>query len=348
VHKEKNVSCPEKKQPFLPSFLPSPSPSDLNPAAMSRPLLVVLVVVSLLSCVEAARYTVVIGVDGMGGEFYFPNGETPVMDGLMANGSATLAMQDVIMTSSSQNWMSMIAGASPDQHGVFDNNWEVGDSTPTPTMFAVLREQRPNATIAVFHHWTGFGRLVEPGVPDVIEAPGDEDQTTKAAIDFLTNGRFPHPDLLFVHLDHVDAAGHSRLWGSNAYYEALNKADRLIGDMVDTLDLVGMLQDTAIFISSDHGGEFFSHDPDTEECRYIPFIASGAGINKGVSIQRELRVYDLAATVAESMGLQRPASWIARPVYEALATHVPEPAPSQKLGVLMVTEYKWIYDTTGR
>jgi hypothetical protein len=282
-----------------------------------------------------------------GGSAYFPAATTPIMSELMTNGSSSLFMQDVIMTSSSQNWMSMIAGSSPDQHGVFDNSWEVGDSVPTPTIFAVLRAQRPNATIGVFHEWTGFGRLVEAGVPDLIQSPGDEDETTQAAIRFLLDGTFPPPDLLFVHLDHVDAAGHSRTWGSPAYYAAINKADKLIGEIMAALDQAGILSDSAVFISADHGGQLFLHDPDVPLCRNVPFIAYGQGIRRQAVISRELRIFDIAATLAVSMGLEMPSSWIARPIYEIFDSYVPPHAPSQKLSIRMVTDYEWIYDTIG-
>ena len=54
------------------------------------------------------------------------------------------------------------------------------------------------------------------------------------------------------------------------------------------------------------------HGPDVKECRDIPFIASGSGIKKGGSINRELRIFDIGVTVAEIMGLSKPASWIGR------------------------------------
>ena len=143
---------------------------------------------------------------------------------------------------------------APDQHGVYDNGWEVGDSVPTPTIFAVLREQRPESTIAVFHEWGGFGRLVEKGIPDIIESPGDEVATINAAINFLLDGQYPLPQLMFIHIDHVDGAGHTRGWGSKGYYDAVNKVDGLIGNFIDAVNKKSILNESAFFISSDHGG----------------------------------------------------------------------------------------------
>jgi len=59
----------------------------------------------------------------------------------------------VLSAASSQNWFSMVGGAGPDQHGVYTNDWERGDSVQTPSMFQVVRDNMPNATIGAFYHW---------------------------------------------------------------------------------------------------------------------------------------------------------------------------------------------------
>ena len=126
-----------------------------------------------VTCVTPIRHVVVVGIDGLGGN-YVATLDTPVLDHLMAAGPHTLVMQNGLPTMSAPNWMSMIAGVSTDQHGVDSNSWAPGDSQPPPTIFAALRAQRPAAKIGVFHDWDGFGALVEPGVADAIESPGDE------------------------------------------------------------------------------------------------------------------------------------------------------------------------------
>lgn len=45
-----------------------------------------------------------------------------------------------------------------------------------PTVFGILRQQRPEAFIAVIHDWDDFGRLVEPGVTNItINAKGPDE-----------------------------------------------------------------------------------------------------------------------------------------------------------------------------
>lgn len=296
----------------------------------------------VVTCVTPIRHVVVIGIDGLGGA-YVPEVPTPVLDGMMGIGVHTLAMQNTLPTMSAPNWMSMIAGATADQHGVDSNEWEPGDSQPTPTFFAALREQRPDARIGVFHDWDGFAALVEPGVPDVIEAPGDELQTIAAALTWMQQSK---PELLFIHLDLVDHAGHFNTWGSDAYVAAAGTADMLVGEVLAAIEAAGMRPYTAVLVSADHGGVGLSHGADTSLERPIPFIVTGPQV-PALEIQRELRIFDIAATVTALLGIEAPAEWLGSPVHEALAFAEPASEPSAKLELLPVSDYVWVYDDTG-
>ncbi|MCA9662926.1 MAG: alkaline phosphatase family protein, partial [Myxococcales bacterium] len=293
-------------------------------------------------CRTPIRHVVVIGVDGLGGA-YVPGIDTPNLDALAAEGVATLAMQNVLPTMSAPNWMSMIAGSTPDQHGVLSNSWSPGDSQPTPTLFAVARAHLPAAKIGVFHDWDAFDDLVEPGVASHVESPGDEVETMSAALAWMAAER---PELLFIHLDHVDHAGHFHGWGGDDYRDAAESADALIGEAVAALEAAQMRPYTALIISADHGGEGLSHGDDTSLERPIPFIVQAPQISPA-TIDREVRIFDLAATVAALLGAEAPASWLGRPVVEALIDAAEPPTPDVRLELLEVTDYEWRYDDAG-
>ena len=295
-----------------------------------------------VTCITPVRHVVVIGIDGLGGA-YVPMVATPVLDAMMGAGVYSLAMQNTLPTMSAPNWMSMIAGATADQHGVDSNDWEPGDSQPTPTVFAVLREQRPDAQIGVFHDWDGFGALVEPGVADRIESPGDEIETVAAALTWMAETR---PELLFVHLDLVDHAGHFNGWGSGPYLEAAESADALVGEVLAAIDAAGMGPYTAVLVSADHGGEGLLHGADTSLERPVPFIVTGPQVAGG-EVERDLRIFDIAATVAALLGVEGPASWLGSPVLEVLAFAEPAGDPAATLELLPVSDYVWVYDDSG-
>ena len=294
-----------------------------------------------VTCVTPVRHVVVVGIDGFGGA-YVPKVATPVLDAMMAAGPHTLAMQNALPTLSAPNWMSMIAGSSPDQHGVYSNEWAPGDSQPTPTIFAVLRAQVPDARIGVFHDWDGFGALVEPGVPDIIESPGDEHQTVDAALAWM---EATQPELLFIHLDLVDHAGHFHGWGSPEYVAAAESADALVGEVLQAIDATAMAPYTAVIVTADHGGDGLLHGADTSLERPIPFIVRMPQLGPR-TIEREVRIWDIAATVAALFELEPPASWLGSPVVEALGAPLPAP-PATRLDVLAVDTYEWVYDDSG-
>ncbi len=63
------------------------------------------------------KYVVVIGIDGLSPDG-LQNAVTPTIDMMIAEGASTMNARSVLPTSSSTNWMSMISGSGPEQHGV--------------------------------------------------------------------------------------------------------------------------------------------------------------------------------------------------------------------------------------
>lgn len=272
------------------------------------------------------EHVLVIGCDGMS-----PDGirkaRTPNMDRLMKAGAHTLRARGVMPTSSSPNWASMIMGAGPEQHGVTSNDWRrnkfeiapvfTGAGGIFPTIFQVLREQRPAAKIACIYHWSGFANLFEHEAVNTIANPKTHQETTARAIECIKQER---PALLFVHLDHVDHAGHEVGHGTPEYYAAVEEADRLIGDMIEALREAGMLERTAVLVTADHGGVGKGHGGATLAEIEIPWIIAGPGIAAGREITAPVNTYDTAATLAYLLGLKPPECWIGRPVLSALKT----------------------------
>lgn len=272
-----------------------------------------------------AEHVVVIGVDGMS-----PAGirtaNTPTMDGLMARGAYTLNARAVMPTSSSSNWASMIMGAGPEQHGVTSNDWQPDkfDIAPTakgpggifPTIFAVLREARPASHLAVFYDWSGFGRLFEHVAVDWSADTKGPEITTQRAVEYIVEHR---PTLTFIHLDHVDHAGHEHGWGSDEYIRAVEDADTYVRNVVEGVANAGIADTTLILVTSDHGGKGTSHGGATMEEIEIPWIAVGPGVTPGREITDPIDTYQTAATIAYALGVTPPACWIARPILQAFS-----------------------------
>ncbi len=293
---------------------------------------------SLLAQVPAIDHVIVIGIDGMS-----PDGvqkaQTPTIDSILKVAAYTWQCEAVLPTSSSPNWASMIMGAGPEKHGVTSNAWQPnkqtielecegtkGNGKPSgiwPTIFGELRRQKPNSRIACFNDWLAFNRLFEKGVvnrqrdANLLQAAshkGYKGITKKSARYFKKH----RPNLMFVHLDLVDHAGHHDGHGTSAYYAAVADADRMIAHILDAVKISGVQERTTVLITADHGGIGHGHGGDTPEERFVPWILTGTGVVNG-ELQTQVKTYDTAATIAYLLGIEAPECWVGKPVTEAIA-----------------------------
>jgi hypothetical protein len=271
---------------------------------------------------SAGPHVIVIGVDGLSIDGVVTAGG-PALHELLARGSWSLEARGVMPTLSSPNWMSMITASGPEQHGITSNGYlkRMQEIEPAcrdasggfPNIFGALRAQRPSSRIAIFHDWPGFANLVERGVPDVMQHQSGPARTTQAAMEYWKRYR---PELLFIHLDNVDHAGHHSGWSSREYYQAVEVADRQIGAILDMLREAGALDSTFVLVTSDHGGKGHHHGKNSLAEIQIPWILAGPGVSIG-KIAASVFTYDTGATLAWIFELQPPACWIGRPVLAA-------------------------------
>lgn len=281
---------------------------------------------------ETTRHVIIIGVDGMSRNGVV-TADTPVMHDMMNKGSSSLHARGVLPTTSSANWASVLNGAGPEQHGVTTNDWQVGDfNFPTsvtgsgnffPSLFQIVTDQHPEWEVGSIYQWGGFGNLYDHRFVDYDVNTKDEDDTARVAADYIRSKR---PQLLFVHLDHVDHAGHADGHGTAKYYDAVAKADRLIGVIRQATVEAGIADDTVIIVTSDHGGVGKGHGGETLAELEIPWIAYGPAIHAGRKLDQPINTFDTPATVAKLLNVKIPYAWLGRPVSLALKG---EPAPEQ-------------------
>lgn len=272
---------------------------------------------------EGIEHVIVIGVDALSPDG-IRNAPTPVMDSMIENGAIKWRVRTVLTTSSSQNWASMIMGAGPEQHGVISNGWErddhslppivAGEEGIFPTIFGIIREQMPNAEIGAVYNWSGFGRLFEKKAVNYDKTFSTEDSTTA---DFTEYIRSRKPTFGFMHLDHVDHAGHHYGHGTPQYYAAVSKADSLIGRVLSGIKDAGIAEKTLVIVTADHGGKGKGHGGPTPEEAEIAMILFGKDVKKGYEIKQQVYTYDLAATIAFAFHLTPPYAWIGRPIKPA-------------------------------
>jgi len=271
----------------------------------------------------ANQHVIVIGVDGMS-PIGIERAHTPAMDSLQKMGAYTYTAQAVLPTKSSPNWMSMITGATVEQHGVTSNSWQPDKQTIVPecvnakgtflSIFSLLRQEKPMAHLACFYDWKGFGRIFDNQVLNTVRHYDNAARNARKATAYFQEKR---PYFLFIHLDHVDHALH--FWGfdSGAYAKAIEKTDALIGQLVKTLQQQNLWEQTTLIISADHGGKGRNHGGNSLQEVQIPLIITGQQIRSNHAIQGNVYIYDIAPTIAHIFGVPIPDCWTGKPVLEA-------------------------------
>ena len=133
----------------------------------------------------------------------------------------------------------------------------------------------------------------------------------------------------FAHVEGADASGYDAADRKKvmALYDAgLRHVDAQIGRIVAALAERGQLDDTVIVVAADHGEEFWDHGDFFhgqslyDELLHIPLIVHAPGAAPpGTVIERPVRMIDLAPSLLEWAGLERPATFEGRPLSQVLA-----------------------------
>ncbi len=237
--------------------------------------------------------------------------DAPVMQRLIATGSYQATGLNEMPSVTLPNHISMVTGQAVRQHGVYANSTIPG-RVAAPTIFDLAGDA--GFGVGFFINKGKLAYLCEEDAVDVWRLTGDVD--TLAAEVVAAVGAV-ELDLIFVHFGEPDGAGHRHGWMSEAYLAQVSRVDSAIGRMIEALETEGLLDETVIILTADHGGHCNTHFLDIADDRFIPFIMNGPGIAAGRDLCRQVRVMDAAATVLHVLGLPTESASDGRPVSEA-------------------------------
>ena len=266
---------------------------------------------------------IIFGVDGLN-TYRFDEAETPHFDYMKANGSWTFQAQANEPLSSSPNWKSILTGTTPDVHRVMKNGFDKdvyrndpsceGEPDRFPTMFTLVKQRNPKAKTGFFHHWTFFRKLLKDDKVNKhfwwILGPKPN---VKRALKFYKR---KDPELVFIHIDQCDHAGHKHGHESAEYVEAVEKADKLLGMTIKAIEKEDGFSKTYLIVVSDHGGKGHGHGSGTPEGMTIPWLIMGPGIQKGHEIQAPVKNEDTAMMAMKVLGIPPHPCWTAKEIPE--------------------------------
>jgi predicted AlkP superfamily pyrophosphatase or phosphodiesterase len=213
---------------------------------------------------------------------------------------------------------SMLSGVHPQVHGLTWNNWRPSKGfIKSPTIFTAAQDA--GLTTAFFTGKSKLRHIVPPSAVGMYERPGYYcRKVAEAAADYLVKEK---PALAFVHFSDPDEVGHSAGWMSAKQLKAIAEADRCLGILHQALEQSGLIDDTLIIVTADHGGHNRVHSGAKPVDREIPWIACGPGVREDHVLEGEISTVDTAATALYALGLPIPADIAGKPrteIFEAV------------------------------
>ena len=306
---------------------------------MKRLLLIAMLFTLAAGCTSQpqpgmkAGHVIFIGVDGVSTPAFKDPAllaRMPNVKMMMENGSYTLGKRSVMPSSSAINWATIFNGLPTEQHGyghwnsskpeipaVLDN----GRGMP-PTLYTLLREQRPEAETGCIYNWDGIGPLLDTTVLSYyLYDPGYhnpdgytmEKYTQERAVPYILEKK---PAFFTFYIGDVDEVGHRCGWETPEYYDCLEETDRCVGLILQAARDAGIFDDTIFVFSSDHGGSDKGHGQLNMLHLETPFVLYGKNIRKAHVLAYPMMQYDLTATLAYALGLRIPSEWRGRPMTE--------------------------------
>lgn len=242
------------------------------------------------------RFVVAISVDGLNASALKRLGRrgAPNFHRLLRQGTATLnARTEYERTITLPNHTGMLTGRRVNRnrggHGVYfntDSGITVHDAagSPVASVFDVVHDQGRRTALFTSKAKFELFRRSWPASIDRFTVHRDNKRLMNAVRADLR--RRPRA-FTFVHLSAPDRAGHRHGFLSAAYYRAVRKTDRRVGELLRTIQRQDLDRLTLV-LTADHGGtRGHGHgDADRFSNYRVPFLTWGAGVARGVNLYR--------------------------------------------------------------
>ncbi len=257
-----------------------------------------------------AEHVFIISFDG-GKPEVMKKSAMPTLFEMVQRGATSWNAQTVFPSLTLVSHTSMLTGVQPARHKIMWNDWEPQRGlVGVPTIFKLARDS--GYTTALFAGKVKFRHLNLPGSVDEFQIPSYDAKTVAAsAAKHIVEKK---PNLCFIHFADSDGAGHQYGWGSAEQIKSFADEDAALKTVRDAVRRAGIEGQSVFILSADHGGHDKTHGSNSPEDMTIPWIAWGAGVRPGFSINSAVNTCDTAATALWLLDVPVPANWDGKPV----------------------------------
>jgi len=262
--------------------------------------------VIVVDSLKIDRKVLVIGIDGFRIDV-MQQDITPFMHNLTKsrNGYYNLAHLAEEITYSGPNWSSMLTGVHQDKHNVTNNDFDNDNYSTYPPFFHYIEEADNSINTSSIVNWTPINTYIVSGYADIAPEESINDATVLlTAQDILSSAS---ADILFLHFDELDGAGHSYGYSPDVE-EYINTAANLDSYVETLFNIIESKrsngEDWMFFIISDHGGEGTGHgDASNSNIRNTVFFVEHPTLEFQADCCYFSTQADLAPTVLDFMGI---------------------------------------------
>jgi predicted AlkP superfamily pyrophosphatase or phosphodiesterase len=260
------------------------------------------IITSCKSGTEPIRKVLFIGIDGLRTDA-LQAANTPALDSLVQHAYTCWNLDRGPYTVSVPGWSTILHGVWPEKHGLTENSFKKNQYETYPDFFALAKKVKPNFSVATLSHWDDFLKITT-----------QEDFAQRFSTDALvfdaakTKFESCCPDIMLLHFDDTDAAGHAYGFSPNCsqYISAVEQTDLYIKGIMDIIhnreSTYG--EEWMVVLTTDHGGEGTGHggQDDLPQTRKVWSIVRVPTLTSPVQ-QVQANSVDLLPTMLNWMGI---------------------------------------------
>jgi len=257
-----------------------------------KKLLLILLCLPMIGFGQTTKKVLLIGIDGCRADA-LELANTPTIDNLIANGVYSPDALNDDITISGPGWSAILCGVWSNKHLSIDNSFVGTDYTNYPPLFKRIEDFDANLHTVSICNWNPINDYIVQNYADYkLNVSSDSDVSLEAS-NYLTSN---DPDMMFLHFDDVDHAGHSYGFSQNVsqYITAIEGVDALLTPIMQSISQRPNYanEDWLVLITSDHGGVGTSHGGTSIEHQNVVVIASGNSIAQNIIRKDSSLIFD--------------------------------------------------------
>jgi len=255
-------------------------------------ILYLLVAFPLFINAQTNKKVLLIGIDGCRTDA-LELASTPTIDNLIANGIYSPDAINDDITISGPGWSAILCGVWSNKHLSVDNSFVSTDYINYPPLFKHIEDFDSNLHTVSICNWNPINDYIIQNYADYKLNVSSDANVSLEASNYLTVN---NPDMMFLHFDDVDHAGHSYGFSPNVnqYITAIEGVDAFITPIIQSITQRPNYsnEDWLILVTTDHGGLGTSHGGSSIEEQNVFVIASGNSITHNIIQKDSAFIFD--------------------------------------------------------